>query len=250
MPSPSPISDPPSPIHAKPLGFRRNMVLARRRPDNPKLQTRRIISDKLMATHRVGRRMNGDQKLWLYDKADGYPITCPYGQPGQLLYVKEDFQLLQAYPDKRDVRVRYLADDTEDWVPLTEHEHALVIARRYPARKTPGRFMYRSLARDLPTLEWVRVERLQDISKADAMQEGIERANSPDGGIYWRDYSNTGSPFEDPRKSFKTLWDSIHGRRYNNFTCDGGIGFTEDPPASWEDNPWVWALGLTPFKTS
>lgn len=49
-PSPLPTSAFPLPTSAKTLGFRRDMVLARRRPDNPKLLTRRLINMKRVAT--------------------------------------------------------------------------------------------------------------------------------------------------------------------------------------------------------
>lgn len=53
----------------------------------------------------------------------------------------------------------------------------------------------------------VRVERLQDISAADAIAEGIAH-----------------STLNDPRVEYRWLWESING--------DG----------SWAANPWVWAL--------
>lgn len=56
----------------------------------------------------------------------------------------------------------------------------------------------------------VNVERLQDISRGDAMDEGCPHPNMQDG--------------PNPRDWFSTLWGSIHG------------------PGSWESNPWVCAI--------
>lgn len=55
----------------------------------------------------------------------------------------------------------------------------------------------------------VRVERLQDISEADAVAEGVTR--SEHGGITARD-------------GFQRLWKSINGAD------------------SWDTNPWVWVI--------
>lgn len=71
----------------------------------------------------------------------------------------------------------------------------------------------------------VRVERLQDISEADAIAEGIEPAYGE-----WRDY-RTDQAINypvclTPRASYQTLWESING------------------PGSWESNPWVWVVSF------
>lgn len=67
----------------------------------------------------------------------------------------------------------------------------------------------------------VRVERLQDISEADAKAEGVE----PLRGGYWRHYQPGWTQHQLSAKgSFATLWDSING------------------PGSWDANPWVWVI--------
>ena len=58
----------------------------------------------------------------------------------------------------------------------------------------------------------IKVERLQDISEADARAEGVtptafERLNDNWGGVLYR-----------------KLWESIHG------------------PGSWDANPWLWVI--------
>ena len=59
----------------------------------------------------------------------------------------------------------------------------------------------------------VRLQRLQDISRGDAMAEGCPFANMADGG--------------DPRIWSSWLWNQING--------DG----------SWDANPWVWVIEFT-----
>ena len=65
----------------------------------------------------------------------------------------------------------------------------------------------------------VRVERLQDISRADAQAEGI--VQFPDGG--WH-VENGCHYMGDPEDTYFSLWEAING------------------PGSVEANPWVWVV--------
>lgn len=87
----------------------------------------------------------------------------------------------------------------------------------------PSMFMPRWASRITLEVTGVRVERLQDISEADAVAEGCECDS--DG---WRDYQMPetqccGTAIE----SFRSLWNSLHG------------------PDAWDANPWVVALTFT-----
>ena len=85
--------------------------------------------------------------------------------------------------------------------------------------------MYKSLARLKPVVKSVRVERVQDISEANCIAEGIEESTVHglpafylyDGRAHWT---------ADPRESFQTIWDFINAKR--------GYG--------WDKNPWVWVI--------
>ena len=77
----------------------------------------------------------------------------------------------------------------------------------------------------------VVVERLQDISEADARAEGVEwldhepacAGNAPAQG--WRGYLNHQPLYRSTaRESFMSLWQSINGAE------------------SWEANPWLWVV--------
>ena len=61
----------------------------------------------------------------------------------------------------------------------------------------------------------VRVERVQEISEADARAEGVERAEATDGAPSYA-------------LGFSDLWDSINAKR--------GYG--------WDTNPWVWCIAF------
>ena len=81
--------------------------------------------------------------------------------------------------------------------------------------------MPRAFSRILLEIVAVRVERLQDISEADAIAEGcdavlaltIKRPNGAHPG--------------NPRECYCDLWNSLHG------------------PGAWDANPWVVALTFT-----
>lgn len=132
--------------------------------------------------------------------------TCPYGQPGDRLWVRESYRVECDWPLDRRVGFRFLADGAEavlHSVTLTPAEWSKWFVRKYPYRATPGRFMYNSLCRLWLKVVSVRVERVQDIDEIDAKCEGV------------RD-----------RHHFSILWDDLNAKR----------GF------AWDSNPWVWRV--------
>jgi hypothetical protein len=76
----------------------------------------------------------------------------------------------------------------------------------------PSIHMPREASRITLEITDIRAERLDDISEADAMAEGVP----------WRDVA--GLAGHTSRKLFKTLWESIYGEE------------------SWAENPWVWVV--------
>jgi len=98
----------------------------------------------------------------------------------------------------------------------------------------PSIHMPRKASRLTLTVTDVRVQRLQDISEKDAIAEGVER--SPHGnGDQWLDYpaGSSAAGWTDPRESFRSLWQSINGKRADS---------------AWNDNPWVVALTFSVAK--
>jgi hypothetical protein len=133
---------------------------------------------------------------------------CPYGQPGDQLWVRETFR---AWPDGYAYRADYRDKELGDAV------HA-------PWK--PSIFMPRAASRITLEISGVRVERLQDISEADAKKEGIEPFTDFKKSGHWLRYDKdtlngyVGNPVE----SYASLWESING------------------PRSWDANPWVWVV--------
>ena len=109
-------------------------------------------------------------------------------QVGDRAYVKEGYQITGHKATY--VRGNYLADNTEFRTYLSAEEYELFCNRKFPYRKTPGRFMYKSLARIFLPIVEVGVERVQDISESDAEAEGTncDRTYHGDGAFKLNPY--------------------------------------------------------------
>lgn len=176
--------------------------------DGSKTQTRRVA--KRTAAGHV--KETGGHRRWHIADFDAY-LACPYGQPGDRLWVRETW----AAPHSEDgrppraiqcdqMRIHYLA---------SEGRGGLVWR--------PSIHMPRWASRITLEITGVRVERLQEISEADAIAEGIERSYDQ-----WRDYRTDQAVnypgAATPIDSYRTLWEEING------------------PDSWDANPWVWVV--------
>lgn len=133
---------------------------------------------------------------------------CPYGVPGDRLWVRETHYRWGGSGTNKSVI--YLADGA--WIDWGKEPvwHGTCDLDNFFGRKLPGMLMPRFAARIALDLGAVRVERLQEISRGDAMDEGCPFPNMARG--------------DDPRQWYAGLWESINGA------------------GSWDANPWVWAL--------
>lgn len=148
----------------------------------------------------------------------GIPTRCPYGSPGDRLWVKETFGLI---PEDGGTYV-YRATGPE-W------------GTECGLKWKPSIFMPREASRITLEITDIRVERVQDISEEDARAEGAEREFCPeDDDSHLADADERAAGYSPPKSfcaGFKNLWDSINAKR------DGGI-------YSWERNPWVWVISF------
>lgn len=154
---------------------------------------------------------------WWTDREDHDSRRCPYGKPGDRLWVRETF----AAPWGKDYElpggvpaVFYRADGE----PFNDD-----------GRWTPSIHMPRWASRITLELTGVRVERLQDISEKDAKAEGIEEPSPAHGA--WCDPNLGREGHWSYRLTFSLLWDSINGKR-----------------APWASNCWVWVLQFRVVK--
>lgn len=194
-----------------------------------KTQTRRVVKPQPPATAvDAGHIMSGNPAsngVWLWldstELMDASPIgdgfRCPYGVPADRLWVKETHAIVPrtAYAMSEGVQQTLRPDD--------EHDAAIYAAgweRSRPGRWRPSIHMPRWASRLTLAITDVRVERLQDITAADAHAEGCDPVHMQPGGA-------TGNPSDgwlDYREGYRSLWNQING------------------PDSWDANPWVWAI--------
>lgn len=199
--------------------------------DGRKTQTRRVVKwpgDAEPDMIEAHEELPGEFAPWLNGERL-HTIECPYGVPSDRLWVKESglhkrgplFELFihDATPD------RYWASPDHGGEKLTPEVRGRRGAGIGPAltrdqhkgmgfKARPSIHMPRWASRLTLEITDVRVERLQDISEADAEAEGAEYGYGEGAAI-------------SQRRMFELLWTSIHGL---------------NSPYSWAANPWVWAL--------
>lgn len=168
-------------------------------------------------------------------------VRCPYGVPGDWLWVREAWQLVRhSYNEELG------AGDSDFWdgpIPKTKPRKGTykVLYRADGEDNEPWRpsiHMPRWASRLTLELVDVRVERVQDISEGDVKAEGV-----PFGIVCMDDGSVMKYRHPD---TFARPWDSINGGRTMLFEYedDDGVVHKEQVPANygWSANPWVWCL--------
>lgn len=204
--------------------------------DGRKTQTRRTIKNSK-------RHWSGTEN----DGFGGFKLNeCPYGQPGDRLWVRETWCLkhdgdgfVYNKDGNRDSScVWYRADGTE--VVSVDGDGFSQWNQDGTAKSpwSPSIHMPRWASRITLEITDIRVERLNDISRDDAKAEGIERVGFSEHAIdtpggeemvdlrCWRNYTNPRTPFGSMSQihSFASLWESINGE------------------GSWDENPYVWVV--------
>ncbi|KSK89380.1 hypothetical protein [Pseudomonas aeruginosa] len=214
--------------------------------ESPILFTGPMVRAILEGRKTVTRRVVKPQPDFLGSMVDPYTpfktldaglharITCPYGEPGDRLWVREtwtdvnmcgapalayradeDIRDLMEEPGFLDDRGAFNYDDPR----VKPYPFACWYAELDQARWRPSIHMPRWASRILLEITSVRVERLQDISEKQALAEGVELEGE---GVCWAGAAGTAS--DSPVESFRLLWELINGA------------------GSWNANPWVWGV--------
>lgn len=205
-----------------------NAEMVRAILDGRKTQTRRIIKDCTVGRDPISKFIQiGKKFIGCYpeDVPELIRECCPYGVPGDRIWVREtfqgplfDFEQMEAYQEdsskfKKPEFCVYKADGkpAPEFFDADENLHCCW---------RPSIHMPRWASRITLEITGVRVERLNSISQEDAQAEGMELTgwrptySDPDsGGEVWTPYDN-----------FAQLWESIYGEE------------------SWKANPWVWVI--------
>lgn len=225
---------------ARPILMNAAMVRATLREMNPKTQTRRIVKPQPVDPARSFRYCGGGSCSWdIITKGRPYgvgsmtgeqlhgTVHCPYGQPGDRLWVREACRAEERESDMVD-GVRYLADDAfreiddtreaaDQWIDLNHYRTGSGEKR---GQTVPPIHMPRWASRITLEITDVRVERLQEIDSEDVLAEGCAPCLDCD---EYLDFHRAGELHGHPA-DYRSLWESINGA------------------GSWAANPWVWAL--------
>lgn len=148
----------------------------------------------------------------LVNSRSGKSITCPYGAPGDRLWVRETFAAnIPGCEEQRGYTYR------------ADHLDPRGDGPAHPIRWTPCLLMPRVASRITLEITEVRVDRLQAITEEDARAEGAKRASIRDGLTLTSKHGECLNG--NHRDGLQVVWDSINAKR-----------------APWSSNPWVWAL--------
>ena len=185
-------------------------------------------------------------------KAMGVPLACceiageinqgdytnsQYGQPGDRLWVRETYYAWGRWETRfsakkgrdewhfvdltMEARKSYLyAANGQQPQPMGGKRHKGGITPTW--WKRPAIFIPHAASRITLEVTGVRVERLQDISEADALAEGVN--------VHPDHHSKPRTSIYSPVQAYRDLWESIND--------------TE----SWEANPWVWVVEFKVVK--
>lgn len=193
-----------------------------------KTQTRRVVRPR--HDWRMDEREDGTPwpyfRDYVYEEPEPVEVPCPYGAPGDMLWVKERWQWASAY---------WASIYRDPGATDAERAECQAGAGYYATHRNPEcdgpwtspLYMPRLLSRITLRVTSVRVERVQDISEEDARAEGVVRACF--GG--WTD-GTTDYDTITAAQAFRALWESINGAE------------------SWAANPWVWVVGFERVEAS
>jgi len=185
-----------------------------------KSQTRRIVNIRPgdhFNTNKIEVGMvSGDKGEYYGFTSEEYDYKCPYGVPGDRLWVRESWCVHARYDGLRPKvlpEIKYLQNAVTHMADVYKAEKSL-----WMGKTRPSIFMPRKYSRLTLEITNIRVERVQDISTHDAYWEGVE-----DCDVFGHDdcfYGTVGRVC-----SFERLWDKMHGKKY-----------------PWSSNPWVWVI--------
>lgn len=162
---------------------------------------------------------------------------CPYGQPGNRLWVRESFL---TYP--KEITQKKWREGADTWPTVGGEpmvyaaDNAYVDLKEFGWIAKPSIHMPRWASRITLEVVSVRVEQINDISPADIEAEGVRMIGISRFGSKLYSVDPDATPEQHYKKGSKSydtqvmcywdLWNSINAKR--------GYG--------WDMNPWVWVI--------
>lgn len=221
----------------KERGILFNALMIRAIQDDRKSQTRRVATIQPKPEYATegwyADRYNNTRNWNLWGKRGTKSANvcgpdmgkCPYGEPGDRLWIREAFARPMQRAGSSDPEYLYRAD--------------LAPGETYGgvSKWTPGIHMPRTASRMVLEVLDVRLHPIATMSEEDAIAEGLAKLSKDDGQTWkYGIPDQEGTPGEgvtswqywhqSPRVAFHRLWDEINGARGH----------------AWTTNPWVWAI--------
>ena len=144
---------------------------------------------------------------------------CPYGQPGDRLYVRETWAMAACFDHLAPKDI----PETARSMDRCYYRHGGKVFTEGWHQLRPSIHMPKWAARIWLEVTAIRVGRVQQITEEDAEAEGVNGGCLSCGKL---DPCGCLTPRPDHRDSFVYLWDSLNAKR----------GY------SWESNPWVFVV--------
>jgi hypothetical protein len=212
--------------------------------DGRKTQTRRIVKPQPKPLPDIGEAdwIDYDQNngVWLAGvKAGAVPEFGEWNSryvPRDLLWVKENAwmwckRIKNGLTKTGRQRFRYIPFGEAIRYKIDCPDKPTDLINKEPDylwRMKVARYMPHWASRISLRVTGIRVERLQDISEADAIAEGIFSKTGSMFGTCYLDYYykkiEDAAYVLDPIESYRSLWEKING------------------PGSWDANPFVWVV--------
>lgn len=207
-----------------------------------KTQTRRVIKKEIQHVDIEPQYMKNRWGFWNdTDMSNGKIVKCPYGIPGDRLWVRETWADVNS---EEGPSLLYRSDGClvswHDFSKTFDRDYGAGPSMDYKAYPGDYTMWWSDLLRGEPEHRWrtplymprwasridlevvsVRVERLQNITEEDARAEGCffdDEPGCPEG------FCEEDRP--KARDEFIFLWNKIHKK-------DGYV---------WTKNPWVWVI--------
>lgn len=162
-------------------------------------------------------------------------LKCPYGQPGDLIWVKETWGY--AFKNEFFQHGKITVPDHPDYCFYFKTDSYFKESKRI--RWKSPRFMPKSAARIWLQIVDIKPERLQDITELQAVREGVEFKRIEDDHCelssrgthvrfknYYKPLDKKVDGWPTAFHSFQSLWEQINGT------------------GNWKTNPWVWVISF------
>lgn len=202
-----------------------------------KTQTRRVIKGEFETLDNEEYLFYKKERTFMNLGSGDANHLCPYGQPGDLLWVRETWATSKALDKVKPSNILsgFGCEYKAGGCSLTNYDNLIDRGRWRPSIHMP-----KIAARIWLQIEEILVEQVQDISEEDAIAEGVNRTKHwktknivfEDYGYYSKKALSQNRCLETAKESFQSLWYSINGIE------------------SWHENPWLWVVKYKVLSTT